>query len=64
MAPFEYTSIILGSVIAYLLFDEVPTTTTLAGAAIVVGAGIFIIYREHQLGLERRAARKAATPQG
>ena len=50
--------------IAYLLFGEVPTATTLAGAVIVVGAGIFIIYREHQLGLERRAARKAATPQG
>jgi len=64
VAPFEYTSIILGSVIAYLLFDEVPTLTTLVGAAIVVGAGIFIIYREHRLGLERRAARKAATPQG
>ncbi|GEO84410.1 MULTISPECIES: DMT family transporter [Alphaproteobacteria] len=64
VAPFEYTSIILGSVIAYLLFDEVPTMTTLVGAAIVVGAGIFIIYREHQLGLERRAARKASTPQG
>lgn len=64
VAPFEYTSMILGSVIAYLLFDEVPTLTTLVGAAIVVGAGIFIIYREHRLGLERRAARKAATPQG
>lgn len=64
VAPFEYTSIILGSVIAYLLFGEVPTATTLTGAAIVVGAGIFIIYREHQLGLERRAARKASTPQG
>ena len=64
VAPFEYTSILLGSGIAYLLFGEVPTSTTLVGAAIVVGAGIFIIYREHQLGLERRAARKASTPQG
>ncbi|MBO3759518.1 DMT family transporter [Ciceribacter sp. L1K23] len=64
IAPFEYTSIILGSAIAYVLFDEVPTLTTAAGAAIVVAAGIFIIYREHRLGLERRAARKASTPQG
>lgn len=63
VAPFEYTSIILGSVIAYILFGEVPPLTTVVGAAIVVGAGIFIIYREHQLGLERRAARKASTPQ-
>ncbi|EHS51016.1 protein of unknown function DUF6 transmembrane [Rhizobium sp. PDO1-076] len=64
IAPFEYCSIIMGSVIAYILFDDVPTSTTLIGAAIVVGAGIFIIFREHQLGLERRAARKASTPQG
>ncbi|THV14178.1 DMT family transporter [Rhizobium rhizophilum] len=64
IAPFEYCSIILGSIAAYILFSEVPTMTTLIGAAIVVAAGIFIIYREHQLGLERRAARKASTPQG
>ncbi len=64
VAPFEYCSIILGSIIAFLLFDEVPTLTTVIGAIFVVGAGIFIIFREHQLGLERRAARKASTPQG
>ncbi|MGF0536731.1 DMT family transporter [Agrobacterium sp. ES01] len=64
IAPFEYSSILLGSLIAYVLFDEIPTITTLAGAAIVVGAGLYIIYREHQLGLERRAARRASTPQG
>ncbi|QLF69892.1 DMT family transporter [Peteryoungia desertarenae] len=62
IAPFEYCSIILGSVVAYVLFSEVPTSTTLIGAGIVVSAGIFIIFREHKLGLERRAARKASTP--
>ena len=63
IAPFEYCSIILGSIIAFLLFDEIPTLTTLVGAFFVIGAGIFIIFREHQLGLERRAARKASTLQ-
>lgn len=62
IAPFEYCSIILGSGVAYALFSEVPTGTTILGALIVVGAGIFIIFREHQLGLERRRARKASTP--
>ena len=59
IAPFEYTSILLGTAISYWIFSEVPTMTTLFGASIVVGAGIFIIYREHRLGLERRAARIA-----
>ncbi|MQW45716.1 EamA family transporter [Sinorhizobium meliloti] len=64
IAPFEYTSIVLGIVIGYFLFGDVPTATMLAGTAIVVGAGIFIIYREHRLGLERKGARKHVTPQG
>lgn len=64
IAPFEYTSILLGIVIGYLLFDDVPTKTMLIGTAIVVSAGIFIIWREHRLGLERRGARKHMTPQG
>lgn len=59
IAPFEYTSILLGIIVAYFLFDDVPTLSMLAGTTIVVGAGIYIIYREHRLGLQRRAARRA-----
>lgn len=64
IAPFEYTSIVLGLIIGYFLFGDIPTGTMLIGTAIVVGAGIFIILREHWLGLERRGARKHVTPQG
>ncbi len=62
VAPFDYSSIILGIVIAYFLFGDVPTWQMLLGTSITVSAGIFIIYREHQLGLERKAARKASSP--
>ena len=54
IAPFEYTSILLGIVISYLLFDDIPTATTLVGTLIVVSAGIFIIYSEQRLGMRRR----------
>ena len=64
IAPFEYSSIILGIAVSYVLFGDIPTSTMLIGTAIVVSAGIFIIFREHQLGLARKAARKASTPQG
>ncbi|MBP1870366.1 drug/metabolite transporter (DMT)-like permease [Ensifer adhaerens] len=64
IAPFEYTSIVLGLIIGYFLFEDIPTGTMLIGTAIVVGAGIFIIFREHRLGLERKGARKHVTPQG
>lgn len=64
IAPFEYTSIVLGILIGYFIFGDVPTWTMLAGTTIVVGAGIFVILREHALGLERKAQRKLVTPQG
>jgi len=50
--------------IGYFLFDEVPTLVMLAGASLVVSAGILIIWRERQLGIERDKQRKAMTPQG
>jgi drug/metabolite transporter (DMT)-like permease len=63
VAPFEYTSMLLGLVIGYLVFGDVPTLHMLVGGAIVVGAGLFIILRERRLGLERRKTREASTPQ-
>ncbi len=64
IAPFDYASMLFALGIGYFVFDEVPTATMLAGAALVILAGILIIWREHQLGLERAKARKAMTPQG
>lgn len=63
VAPFEYTSMILGIVIGYVVFGDLPTAYTIVGGVIVVAAGIFIIWRERQLGLEDSAARKVVPPQ-
>ena len=62
IAPFEYTSMIAAVVIGYTVFNEEVTATTLLGAFIVISAGLFIIFREHRLGLERRRARKVSPP--
>ena len=62
IAPFEYTSMLLAIGVGYFVFSEVPTGTMLAGAALIVVAGVAIIWRERQLGLER-SGRKANTPQ-
>ncbi|QBY01652.1 DMT family transporter [Rhodophyticola sp. CCM32] len=64
IAPFEYTSMLLALAVGYLVFEEIPTTTMLAGAAIIGGAGILIIWRERQLGMERARQRKAIPSQG
>ena len=62
IAPFEYTSLVLSLIVGYLVFSDVPTIQMLVGAVIVVGAGIFIILREHALGLDRRKAREVTPP--
>jgi drug/metabolite transporter (DMT)-like permease len=61
LAPFDYTSILFAFVFGYFLFAEVPTALVLLGALIVSGAGLFVIWRERQLGL-RRARDAEGTP--
>ncbi|MDO5705409.1 MAG: DMT family transporter [Paracoccus sp. (in: a-proteobacteria)] len=63
VAPFEYASMLFALAIGYAVFDEVPATSMLAGAAIVMAAGVLIIWRERRLGIERGRQRKAAPPQ-
>ena len=60
IAPFEYTSMLLGLGIGFFFFGDVPTLEMLLGSVIVMSAGGYIIYREHQLAL---APHKTNTPQ-
>ena len=64
VAPFDYASMIFALGIGWFVFAEMPTITMLIGAAIVITAGVLIIWRERQLGLQRARQRKAMTPQG
>ena len=64
VAPFDYASMLLALIVGYVVFDEVPTAPMLAGASLVIAAGVIIIWRERQLGLERGRARRGMTPQG
>jgi drug/metabolite transporter (DMT)-like permease len=64
VAPFDYSSILLALLIGFFVFGEVPTGQMLAGAGIVMAAGVLVIWRERRLGLERGKARRTMTPQG
>lgn len=63
VAPFEYSSILFGLIVGYLLFADIPTMHTLVGGAIVVASGLFIVWREQRLGLERAKTPKVSPPQ-
>lgn len=62
VAPFDYTAMLFALVIGFFLFDEVPSLAVYIGSVLVVGAGLFVIYREHRIGISREAALKARTP--
>jgi drug/metabolite transporter (DMT)-like permease len=49
MAPIDYTRLVFSAAIGFLLFSEVPSVWTVAGAAVVVASTLFITLREQQL---------------
>lgn len=64
LAPFDYASILFAILFGYVFFDEVPTKAVIIGSVIVIAAGVLIIWRERQLGLQRGKARPGMTPNG
>lgn len=51
LAPFIYIQIVWMIALGYLIFDDVPSLSTLLGASIVVASGLYILYRERVRGL-------------
>jgi drug/metabolite transporter (DMT)-like permease len=61
-APFDYASIIWAVAIGYAAFGEVPGPSVWVGSVIVIAAGLFVIWRERQLILQRRQERQTPPP--
>gem|GEM_PF-102847 len=49
VAPFEYSYLLWGLILGFLVWQHVPNLTTVIGAAVVIGSGIYIIKRESVL---------------
>jgi len=62
VAPFDYTSMIWALLVSWLVFSTWPSPIMLVGTAVVIAAGLFVIYREHRLGIERNRSKQAQTP--
>ena len=56
IAPFDYTYLPFAATAAWFFWGETPELTTLAGMALIIGAGLYIGYRE------LRAPERATTP--
>ncbi|MBV6658381.1 MAG: DMT family transporter [Devosiaceae bacterium] len=46
VAPYRYTRLLAALVLGFLVFGEVPDWPMTIGAALVIGAGLFTLYRE------------------
>jgi drug/metabolite transporter (DMT)-like permease len=65
LVSFDYSSMIWGFLLGYLFFGEVPAALVAVGAVIVAAAGLFVVWRERQLGLKRPdAEQEIAAPRG
>lgn len=60
LAPFQYTLLLWGIVMGWAIFGDVPGWNVLAGAAVIVAAGLFIFYREQAVQPEVTAAELTA----
>lgn len=50
VVPYQYTMIIWAVAFGYAVFGDLPSLATLVGAAVIVGAGLYIFLRERKLG--------------
>jgi drug/metabolite transporter (DMT)-like permease len=49
VAPYRYTRLVAALILAYIFFGEVPDIWMILGATLVIGAGLFTLYRERKL---------------
>lgn len=45
VAPFRYSSLIWALGLGWVVFDEWPDSLTMLGAVLIVGAGLFTLFR-------------------
>lgn len=59
IAPYMYMQLLWATMFGYLIFGNAPTGWTIAGAAVVVVSGLYMIYRERVVGARRAPERVA-----
>jgi drug/metabolite transporter (DMT)-like permease len=50
VVPYQYSMIVWAVVFGLVVFGDVPSPATILGAAIIIGAGLYIFLREHKFG--------------
>jgi len=62
LAPVTYLQVIFATTAGYVVFGNLPTRWTIAGAAIIIASGVYIWQRERARMLARRAGEAGGLP--
>ena len=60
VVPYQYSMIVWAVIFGFVVFGDVPHPATLVGAAIIIGAGLYIYLRERSLGRDESAVNPPA----
>lgn len=60
--PMDYTSLLWATMFGVWIFGELPTPWIWAGAPIIIGSGLVIVWREQQLARRAALSAEAAAP--
>jgi len=60
VVPYQYSQIVWAVIFGFVVFGDVPRPATILGAAIIIGAGLYIFLRERKLGREDAAVNPPA----
>jgi drug/metabolite transporter (DMT)-like permease len=62
VAPFRYTTLIWAFSLGFLVFGNVPDLFMIAGGTLIVGSGLYTLYREQKVSRQRTAAESVVSP--
>ena len=62
VAPMQYLEIPIATIIGFIVFADLPNAMASVGIAIIMGAGLYIVFREQAMSRQTVAAPAAAPP--
>ena len=60
-APIQYVQLVVGFILGYLFFYDIPDKFEVIGSFIIVCSGLFLIYRENKLKIRPLVSKKSRT---
>ena len=53
VVPFDYVQLLWAVLLGWAIWGMQPVATSWAGAAVIIGSGLYTVYREHRLGRDK-----------